>query len=423
MKWWTDPTQVREAIARHGNPTAAARALGGISARRLREIALETGVDSAPSLGVASTASASEADYVDLVSADNPRGTGARTPEDLLREAGLDPDDWIYTFEKGAWDALAGDGQVTTLERIGIRAMRKPELLMRRVLPEGWEAPIAARPLHEHRRPLKKVLIPDPHVPLHEPQLIEAIIAYLEDHADEIDEVIFLGDVSDASPFKRHTGNPRTDCTVEEHQVATVELLARVRRAVPGAKISWILGNHDLWHIQRIREQMPQYEQLRRPIINGTEVTWEEFELLSVRSIFALDDLRVDVIEAKGEYHDGTLAVMDDLVALHGVATGVHAAIKEQAGWEGTSVVQAHAHKAEITAITKRLPNGTETQRYAINAGTSARRDLGYSHKRDCAQCFLLITHWEDERWHPELALFDPQTESTTMSGWRYDPA
>jgi hypothetical protein len=76
----------------------------------------------------------------------------------------------------------------------------------------------------------------------------------------------------------------------------------------------------------------------------------------------------------------------------------------------------------EFTAVTKRLANGTETQRYAINAGTMARRDLGYSAARDCQQGWWVFVVHEDGRWHPEMVLFDPQTSETTWRDWRWQP-
>jgi hypothetical protein len=108
---------------------------------------------------------------------------------------------------------------------------------------------------------------------------------------------------------------------------------------------------------------------------------------------------------------------------MHGRRTGKHGgAALEIEGWEGTSIGQGHDHKLAVTAITRRLPDNTEVQRWAISAGTMARRNLGYDPRRNVNQGFIVIVVWPDGHWHPEVAAYDPQTMTTTWRDWRYNP-
>lgn len=346
-----------------------------------------------------------------LISVANPRGTDSMTPEELFFDHGLDPSEWEYTATLNRWDALAGNGEITTLSQIKINAKKRinPETFVIGIK-NGWEPPTARRSKRSSR-PEYIVAFPDPHAPHQEQVLFDASVSWLEEFQPK--RVVCLGDAGDNSPFKRHRKNERIDCTVSEAVDGTYKALARWRNAAPDAQMDIIPGNHDWWLQCRVLEEFPHLMQLQRP--------GEDFALLNMRSVLALDQLRITLHDRGGEYHDNVIQIADDLVAMHGTKTGKHGgATKEQSGWEGASIVQGHDHKTAMTAITKRLPSGGETQRYAFSAGTMSRRDLGYDPAHNCNQSFMVFTIWPDGRWHPDYALFDPQRNDVTWRDWRY---
>jgi len=346
-----------------------------------------------------------------LIGRPNPMGTASMTPEELFEAHGLDPNSWEYSPTLNRYDVLTGEGGVTTLSQLKIVAKRRinPETFVIGIK-NGWTPP-PARKRRKTTKPEYTFVFPDPHAPLNEPTLTEASVALLEELQPS--RVICLGDAGDNSPFGRHRKNPRTDCTVEESVSSTYELLARWRNAAPDAGMDIIPGNHDWWLQCRVMEMFPHLMNLKRP--------GEDFSLLNMRSVLALDSLGITLHDRGGEYHDNVINIADDLMGLHGTKTGKHGgAAKEQDGWEGASIVQGHDHKTAMVAITKRLPGGGETQRYAFSAGTMARRDLGYDPKHNCNQSFMVFTIWPDGRWHPEFALYDPQRDDVTWRDWLY---
>lgn len=340
-------------------------------------------------------------------------GTDIKTPEEVLADHGLKPGEWNYTVDARSWDAAIGDGVVTTMHYFKIIAHRKPESRYAFEVPKGWTPPKARKTRPKRGGVQTIALFADPHFPLHEPDLIEASVAWLEEF--QPDRIVCLGDEGDWAPFKRHRPNPRTDRSVSESLMSVYEGLARWRNAAPDAEMDLIPGNHTMWLEQRILEMIPQAAELIRP---GDDEPW-----VSMRSLLKLDELRIKYHGTRGEYHDAVIEIAPGLVLMHGTKTGKHGgATKEQEGWEGASIVQGHDHALALTAINRRTPNGGHSQRYAISGGAMARRDLGYSPKQDVGQGWTVITLHEDGRWHPDLAVYDPQLGDVTWRDWRYCP-
>lgn len=440
IEWWRDPEMLRAKVRQHGTITNAARQEGRPSvataqrawnalkagrplpqsvsaARRAQPSARIPTVDSAPDpLGIVPPSSETAEGEV-VVHLTNALGTDTRSPADVVRETtGLDPDEFLIDWRRNQWDVNTGRNakghvELATMHQLTVRARPKPQAYMGMDIEPGWVPPPARRRSVSKTKPRIIAAFTDPHFPLHEPELIEASVAWLEDV--QPDEVVILGDVSDASPFKRHSRNPRTDVTVSQHQAGSYQGLARWRNAAPDARIRMLAGNHDYWLLERIREMLPDAEQL----LSHPE---SDIPLFSLRNVLGLDSLRIEIDEPRGHYHDGAFQIMDDLVVIHGVKVGRDGAFKEQAGWEGASVAQGHAHSWQITGVTKRLPGGGESQRFAVNIPAMSRRDLGYAPSHNVSQGWMSFTAWPDGRWVPEMAVFDPQTESTCWRDWRY---
>lgn len=356
-------------------------------------------------------------DTATLVSQPNPLSTATLTTDELLLQHGLTPSEWDVKPTLNVWDALTGSGGVTTLAQLKVICTRKwQDVITPPHRPPSWQPPRAKRNSVARRKAATwyDVVLPDPHAPLYEDSLVEASIAWMEQFKPR--RVIGLGDTADNSPWKRHRPNPRIDCTPQEAADSTYDLLCRWSNASASADERILLpGNHDWWLYQRILETIPGLASLKKP---ATGERW-----LNMSDFLSLPQIGWRLLDTEGEYHDVTMDIADDLVGLHGTKTGTHGgAVKEFALWEGVSVVQGHDHKTALVAITKRLPGGGESQRYAISAGTMARRDLGYNPAHNCNQSFLVIVHHPGGRWHPELVLYDPQRRDTSWRDWLYKP-
>lgn len=432
LPWWQCPIQHPQLRAKHGGSQAAARAVGGISQRNAAKWwarLLDAGLVS-PS-GSIQTARADAKDpeglrldesskigevHATLVSAANPRGTDKRTPEDMLRDKGLDPADWDYEFEATEWDGLAGDGRVTTLARVKIRATRRPESFFAFELPTDWRPEPAAPSIRDHSQPMLIPILSDPHAPNYQVELIEAFIAWCEAFRPEA--VWCLGDAANNSPFGRHGVNRRPELNVGVNEAvwSTTELLMRIAAATPGAERMLLFGNHDYWLEKRVLELFPKLAELR---LHG-----EDKPHLAISTILKLDDIGWGYHYTEGEYHDVDVEIVPGLVGMHGTRTGKHGgALKELERWEGVSIIQGHDHTLGMTAVRYRKPNREYAQRYGISAGSAANADLGYDPAHNVGQGFPVLRVWPDGRWHVDFAQYDPETRSTTHGDWRYDAA
>lgn len=433
--WWRDPEQHAAMRAKYGSSQAAARALQGDPATRVaprnaqqwwRKF-LDAGsvVSSVPdpraSAGIPTDPDGDTLEahsnigdtHATLVDAANPRPTALRTAEDLMRDSGMDPDEWDHEFERTEWDGLAGDGKVTTLYRVKVRATKRPEAMFAQSLPAEWLPPPPEPIQRDHEQPLLIPLLADPHFPNVERALFAAFLQWCRDF--EPDGIWCLGDAANNSPFGRHGVNRRPDLNVSVNEAvwSTTEGLLQIAHAAPNAWRRLLFGNHDYWLEKRLLEVFPKLAELRR---------YEEDDpYVSIAKVLKLDDIGWAYNYTLGEYHDVNVEIVPGLVGMHGTRTGPHGgALKEITRWEGVSIVQGHDHTLGMTAVRYRRPGGGHVQRYGISAGSAARADLGYDPAHNVGQGWPVVSLWPDGRWHVDFALYDPTDGSTTWRDWYY---
>lgn len=435
--WWRDPIRHAPIRERYGSSQAAARAIGNVSPRtaqdwwaRLLSAGCVTPSARATNVPVVERRGGAPKQARDpdgemlgerakvtdlratLTSAANPRGTAALDPAELLRRHSLNPDEWDFTVSATEWDALAGDGSVTTLSRIKVDAIKRPEAFFAFELPTDWRPDSAKPSIRDHSQPTLAPILADPHWPNCQPELIEAFIAWCEAFRPEA--VWCIGDAANNSPFGRHGVNRRTDCGVNEAIWSTTEGLARIAAATPGADRMLLFGNHDYWLEKRVLELFPKLAELKRHD--------EQIPHLAISTVLRLDDIGWGYHYTEGEYHDVDVEIAPGLVGMHGTRAGKHGgALKELERWEGVSIVQGHDHTLGMTAVRYRRPNGEYEQRLGISAGSAANADLGYDPGRNVGQGFPVLGLWPDGRWHVDFALYDPASRSTTWRDWRWD--
>lgn len=331
------------------------------------------------------------------------------SPEDILRDAKLDPDEWTIRGYK-EWDAQAGGGGITRMQSIS--AERTVESFIRAASPARPEGKLfKPKKQKQGKKPILIGIMPDMHCPHEEPVLCDGFAAWAAEYQPA--KIVNIGDGDDASSFGRHPKNPKYDRPAQEGIDGYYHRLRQQREAVPDAEIIVLPGNHDFWLQRRVLESLPAAYGLRRAA--------SEEEVLGIEHLLRLDELGIEYICAEGgEYHEVFYPIVDDLVLMHGNMAGEHGgATKEIKSWEG-SVGQGHDHKLAMVAVTRRLPNGTEVQRYAMSFGTASKRSLGYDPRKNVNQGFAVIVLHPDGRWHPEFATYCPQRNDLCWRDFRY---
>lgn len=344
-----------------------------------------------------------------------PAPMGLRDDRQVLIDHNLDPERFrIKVYTDNHWDGPSQKGPITYYQSKCVAELR----------PMAQDFPVTFEPAWHPPKPRRRrvsvgpLLVPqfsDPHFPLHEPDLYEASLAWTDEFQHRIREILIPGDEGDWTPFSRWGKNRRINVSVSDAQKGVYEGLSGYRSAAPDTPIKILPGNHTHWLVKRMSEIYPDALELQRP--------GEDFKLLSLRSLVNLDSLHIEMIDTDGEYHDVLYEIAPGLLSMHGVATGENGgATKEIKNWEGTSVMQGHDHKGQLTVVNKRLPNGKYSQHYAVSMMAMCRKDLGYSHKHDVAQGFPVTAVWPDGTFHIDLAFFNPATRETTWRDWKYKP-
>lgn len=347
----------------------------------------------------------------------HPKREGLRTKQQVLEDHGLNPEEWeVASYADNYWAGNSGDGP-SNLTQSKVIARAKVDLSTINLRIETtWRPPTPKIRRPNKITPMMVPLFSDPHFPLHEEDLYEASLVFCDTHEEKIKEIIIPGDEGDWTPFGRHGTNRRINVSVSDAILGVYTGLSGWRKAAPNAPIKLIPGNHTHWLQKRLMELFPNAADIVAP--------GDDYDYLSLRGVCKLDELHIDYLDTKGEYHDIHYEVANGLIVMHGTRTGKHGgATKEIEVWEGTSVMQGHDHSGALTVINYRLPNGGYVQRYAVSMMAMARRDMGYSPKRDVAQGFPVVSIWPDGQWHIDLAFFNPQTRTTTWRDWRYKPA
>lgn len=340
-----------------------------------------------------------------LVSRPNPRGTATLTPDELMREHGLDPAEWDYTSTLNAWDALTGEGGVTTLAQLKLSCRRRVPLDL--VIP-ARESGYQRKPLRPRkaskRKPLLIALPSDQHCPHEDPGLDECWQYWVAEHAP--DRIVGLGDLTNYAKPSRHRPNmhERHNDGANECGQAGYNWWRRTIDAHPrpdALECGQLPGNHDLRPGITCLEKTPDLYDVRRP---GEEHPWWDFAYLA-----GLDKLGVTYHRPEGEYHAAKVFVAPGLMVTHGTHSGPLGGAPKAASKHEKSRAQGHDHKQAVTYVVRYDDEDRAHQSVHVSVGTMARRDLGYTPDPDTQQGFATVVLHEDGYWNVELARYDDQ--------------
>jgi hypothetical protein len=398
------PEQVRDAVAEHGSIRKAAKALGRDD-RTLRRILKRAEGDVPADAGKASL----DVDHEHgTATATLPEGHAPDAVVELIRENGLDPDEWdVVTTTLVKWNGLGkadpktGVNPVHTLRKVQVTLRRKLHLLF----PEPVvHVPELARPQAPTRVSVHEpelILVEGDHqAPYFDPRL-DALTTRLT-HLLQPVEHVFLGDTGDYPTISRHADHPAAMAPVREVNEAVYGILRRRAEAAPNARRRKLKGNHD-WRIEA--ELLARAERLfDLSPVGEDEPVW------SLRRILHLDRLGVELVDdPRGWQHAEVELVpgLGGLVVRHGWLTGSNN-VEKSLTKRGRSIIFGHVHTRYH--LYKWDPSaGLERQATSLGAQCLVRHER-FPHFAVCDDWLQgpgVVTRWRDGRFQIEHARYE----------------
>lgn len=320
----------------------------------------------------------------------------------LIRERGLDPEEWeIHDVTVNKWDS-AGEPQrqlKVHLRRIKHMSMVVPA----RVALGKLFRSVAHRAQDDE--PELVVFVGDQHAPYHDTELHKRFCEFLCAQAPE--RTVLMGDLIDLPTISRHPPEPEWAASTQECLDAGGQIILDYREANPDSTIVKLPGNH--------------LERLRRSIIDRLgdwyDLTPAQLEghpelppIYDPAYLLRLDELGVEYIRPVASYHHAQYMVTPYLAAKHGdvarKGSGVSALITLQ-GLDH-SVIQGHSHRQSLVQRTIQQIDGTGRLLQAGETGCMCRiqHGLGYAPGPDWSNGFITAAVWPDSTFKLDLATF-----------------
>lgn len=339
--------------------------------------------------------------------------TTLSTPEELLRERGLDPEEWEVTNIKvNEWDAMtsdkaSGDNRIVTMKQLKISC--------KRVKSANWVYP--ARIPGDYRKPFKLVttsdskpirrivFVGDQQAPFHDKKLHNLFCEWLQ--YNQPDEGILIGDTLDLPDISRHRDNPEWHVSAQECIDQGYLLLLDYVQASDQTDWTKLLGNHD----ERIRNRLLDYHTklypIRRALVPGQTPDLPSYH---VSHLLRLDELGIKVEDPGGQYDQGQVKLSKHLAARHGWLTrkGAGASALATLDHLGYSVYVGHTHRQSIVHKTTHDIDRKPSTLAAVEIGCMCRIEdgLGYAVAPDWQNGFATATVWSDGTFKAELGTY-----------------
>ena len=305
------------------------------------------------------------------------KGLSIKTLDDLLKVACVDKTEWhVTSWKANAWETahkVKDTMRKVTLHQVKANLERRIEATYRAAEP--------ARVIPKIDHPARKsnlqqaVIVPDLQAgfawknrytylePMHDRAAMDAVLRLIREVNPQ--HVILLGDMVDFAPWS--TRFPRKPEYKQTTQPTIDELhwwLAELRSSAPGARVTYMAGNHEERMSKAMVEKLSEATYLGR--------AYEESPALSVRNLLRLDDLDIEYVGPYG----ADWWLWDRVRITHGtkVRSGSGAtamAIAKTARW---SEVYGHIHKVEMMQKTFHGPFGRNVVT-ALSPGCLCRVD------------------------------------------------
>jgi hypothetical protein len=344
----------------------------------------------------------------------------------LIRERGLDPDEWVVVSTTlNEWDGPVKGGGTQRLKQWKVTLRRAPHLILASPAVHVPKVAQRARRLNVRAEMPEVIVVEGDHqVPYHDPKLHEVSLSALEylNAYHNLTEHIFLGDTGDFPTISKHADHPAASAKVNDVIQGVYELLREKREAAPNARARKLKGNHD-WRVEgELLLRAERMYGIKPASINGEE----EIPSLSLRRLLHLDALGIELVEDPRGWQHAEVELVPGLAGLvvrHGWLTGANTAGRSL-GKRGRSMIVGHTHGREHTF---QWDASAEVERQAVVAGTmSCARGQGSPTERfphfavcdDWLQGFVTVTRWPDGQFVIEHARWDGETLTWRDRRW-----
>lgn len=330
---------------------------------------------------------------------------GPFAPEDVIRGIGLDPADWdIIGCKANAWEALAQGGDadrdpvVVTLHQTTLQLKRKVDLVpfIRPARADGW------RPVKRAQRPEGKpttgIIVGDQQFPMHDPQLHQAIAAWIDDVNP--DWGILTGDTVNASDISRHPENPGVDDVLLEGIDAAYLGLRDYVTASPNTAWRKLRGNHDARVDDHVLQNARKLWGLRRAALPDGTTDGTVFDL---SFLLRLDELGIDLHQPPGRWSHAQLVATPGVVVRHAAAKSAMERLTH-------SLIVGDSHRQSLRDVVRYDEERRPVQQlFKAETGCTCLLNgegLGYTVEPDWQQGFAVVTAWPDGTHHVDLARY-----------------
>ena len=323
------------------------------------------------------------------------------SPTVLLKERGLDPDEWeIHHIKVNEWDSPTGE----SLKQLTVSCRKKLQLVLPFAEePAKYKAPPKSKPQKKNGELV--VFVGDQQAPHHDQNLHRLFCDWLR--VNKPDRGVLMGDTVDFGNISRHPSNPEWDASVQEGINAGYLLLRDYVVSSEGTSWQKLMGNHD----ERIRQQLLAYVRELYGI-RQADVPCEDPEppALCVSNLLRLKSLDIDFIAPNGGYNHAQSKLSKHLAARHGwlARKGSGASALGTLEALGYSVVVGHTHRQSLVHKTTHDIDGTVATLAAVETGCMCKISdgLGYTVAPDWQNGFATATIWEDGTFKMDLATY-----------------
>jgi hypothetical protein len=337
-------------------------------------------------------------------------------PDTMLRERGLDPEDWyIDTITVNEWEGPSQEQAKVTYHQAKFTARRRKPIEIVPARSDGWK-PSRSRTRQRLSVGGAKLIVicGDQQAPFHDPRLHEQFCNWLEAHQPH--EGILLGDTVDFPDISRHQLDPENSAVVNECIQSGYDILRGYVASSPDTQWRKLIGNHDE-RLRNILLDKPKSQPLYG--IKRADTPEQEGEVvLSLRHLLRLDELGIELVDPNGAYEMAQVTLSPHLACMHGwiVRKGSGDSALATLDHLGYSVIVGHTHRQSIVHQTTHDIDQNITTLVGVEAGCMCRVEQkpdehgrvwpNYCVRPDWQQGFVTATVWPDGFFHIDRAVY-----------------
>lgn len=333
------------------------------------------------------------------------------SPEDLMIERGLNPEDWeVKSMTINEWEGAPvktdqSNGKVVN------RLYRQLKINLVKKLKLSFPTPAESSDFRRAKIVAPKnvngqltVFTGDQQAPFHDRDLHERFLGWLKNNRPA--KGVLIGDTVDFPDISRHRWNPEGTATVQECINAGYGIVRDYVEASPDTEWIALAGNHDERIRNTLLDQAARLYGVKRAEIEDTE----EASVLSVAHLLRFDELGVHFVEPEGSYDQCQVNISPYLAARHGwlASKGSGSSALKTLEHLGYSVVVGHTHRQSLVHKTTHDIEGQPTTVAGVETGCMCRIEegLGYAVAPDWQNGFATAHLWPDGKFKIDLATY-----------------